>query len=403
MAGRIFYSGVNYKGYNNKIYFSQVIQENDPRYFGKCYQDNDPTDSSLSDLLPTDGGVIVLQGADEILKLFPMQEGLVAFAKNGVWMIVGSQGLGFSAVDFTIIKLDSIASISHTSFADVNGVPIWWNLEGIYTLTVGDAKRIGHSGLTVQSLTTSTIQSFYDNIPGISKKFAKGYYNKSEFIVQWVYRSTAATTLTNTYEYDSILCLNTVTGAFYTWTISSGTPKVNGIFCVEGFGGLSATSSVIEPTFKYLTSYAVAGPTYRITFSEENNQNFLDWYAYDNTGVSYSSYFKTGYRIPGQAIRKFEGTYINIFSQTDEDSSYKVRAIWDHATSATTGRWTTAQTINIDNAQTITVQADGYSTKPNKLKLRGHGLAFQLYIINNGASPFYIIGWSVLETGNQWV
>jgi len=51
---------------------------------GNCYQVNDPTSDQLFDLLPTDGGVIVIQGCGSIYKLFPLQNALLVFAANGV-------------------------------------------------------------------------------------------------------------------------------------------------------------------------------------------------------------------------------------------------------------------------------------------------------------------------------
>ncbi|MGW8179860.1 MAG: hypothetical protein ACWGQW_14030, partial [bacterium] len=55
-AGRVFYGGVDWEDYHNKVYFSQIIENKSQ--FGKCYQRNDPTSEELSDLLPNDGGEV---------------------------------------------------------------------------------------------------------------------------------------------------------------------------------------------------------------------------------------------------------------------------------------------------------------------------------------------------------
>lgn len=403
MSGRVFYTGLHYKGYENKVYFSQIIENNDVNFFGKCHQVNDPTSENFFDLLPSDGGVITVQEADLIYKIVPFQESLLVFARNGVYAITGSQGLGFSAIDYSIIKLDHIPSISHTSFVDVAGTPMWWNTEGIYTVSLGDSKRQGQSGPVIQSLTIGSIQSFFDSIPGVSKKFARGAYNRSSFIVQWLYRSTAATSTTETYEYDSVLCLNTVTGAFYTYTISADTdlPAIHDIVVVENPGGITTSDIVIDPTFKYLTSYTSGGN--RVTWSEELDDDHLDWTTTNSPGTSYDSYFISGYHLGGKSINKFAPLYLNIYSKSDVDSAYKFRSLWDHATSASTGRWTTVQITDIDSDENLTVNETGYSTVPRRLKIRGHGRACQFMFMNYGDEPFYIIGWSALETGNQWI
>src|SRR6266404_1958251 len=129
--GRVFYTGVDasqvasgdatFTTWTENIYFSQIIQSNNTSQFGKCYQLNDPTSETLFDLLPSDGGVITIQGCGSIYKLFPVQNGLLVFASNGIWFITGSQGIGFSATDYTITKISGIQSISSTSYVNVKG------------------------------------------------------------------------------------------------------------------------------------------------------------------------------------------------------------------------------------------------------------------------------------------
>src|SRR5882724_2636111 len=140
--GRVWYTGcdasVNISGnasaysWTENIYFSQIVTTTDD--FGHCYQTNDPTSETLFDLLPTDGGVIKIQGCGSIYKLFPIQNGMLVFAGIGIWIITGSQGQGFAANDYRVDRLATIRSISSTSFVDVLGLPFFWNEEGIYNI-----------------------------------------------------------------------------------------------------------------------------------------------------------------------------------------------------------------------------------------------------------------------------
>ena len=120
----------NFYTWTENIYFSQIVTS--INQFGYCYQANDPTDENYFNLLPDDGGVIQIQGCGAIHKLFPIQNGMLVFADNGVWFITGSQGIGFTADDYTITKISAVRVISNTSFVDVLGMPFFWNEEGIY-------------------------------------------------------------------------------------------------------------------------------------------------------------------------------------------------------------------------------------------------------------------------------
>src|SRR5258705_5351688 len=135
--GRIFYCGVNDITQHNNIYFSQILESSEQ--FGKCYQENDPTSEDFFDLLPTDGGVVSIQGAGTIKKMVATKSVLLVFATNGIWAISGSgaEGLGFTANDFTILKLSTIRTITHTSFVEIPDAILWWNIEGIYKLSLG--------------------------------------------------------------------------------------------------------------------------------------------------------------------------------------------------------------------------------------------------------------------------
>ena len=265
--GRVWYTGVDASVFQNdlvtngsplsyswaeNIYFSQIITNTSQ--FGKCHQTNDPTSEDLFDLLPTDGGVIQIQGAGSIFKLFPIQNGLLVFAANGIWFITGSSGVGFSANDYTITKISGIESLSSTSFVDVQGLPMFWNEEDIYYVTPSqqDKRNNEQLGLSVSPITLTTIKKFYSQIPVSSKKFARGAYNPITNIVQWVYRSTNEFDVTSRYEFDTALNFNTLTQAFYPWTISgsSATPHVHGINYIIGPGG----SQSPDPTFKYVTT-----------------------------------------------------------------------------------------------------------------------------------------------------
>src|SRR5258708_2869215 len=242
--GRVFYTGVNNTLTHSNIYFSRTIANNIPGDFGICYKENDPTDSDFFDILTTDGGLITIQGAGNITKLWATRTALIVFCTNGIWAISGSgpEGLGFAANDYTVVKVSNVRAPSASNFVEVLDSITWWNLEGIYVLSLGaqGAQQGGAQATQIQSLTNFTIKTFYTNIPSLAMLKAKGAYDPVNFVIRWVFRSTPPVGIENSYMYDKCLVFNTLTQSWYKWTIAnSPTLSVNGVGIIDTIGGSS--------------------------------------------------------------------------------------------------------------------------------------------------------------------
>lgn len=395
--GRVWYAGVDasfgaigdepFSTWTENIYFSQIAVS--AKQFGLCYQTNDPTSETLFDLLPTDGGVITIQGSGSIYKLFPVVNGLLVFAANGIWFITGNQGLGFTADDFTVSKLSGEHALSGSSFISMVGYPIFWNADGIYTVMPGVSQTSGQRSLEVKNLTLSTIKQFYNNIPLSSKKLAKGSYNHITGVVQWVYKSTEATSVTDSYSFDSILNFLTYTEAFYNWTMpNAGTasnPYIHAINYIEGPGGLNVT----PPLFKYLTSSFTSG-VYKFTLSEEkDNVNWVDFTSSVTGAVSYTSSFTTGYSLKGQALRKFQPQYVYFYSEIPA-YVFGVEGIWGYAATPASNQFSTRQIITVN-------KSTAFNKDIRRVRIRGNGYVLQLKIDSVPGKPFNLAGWAILD------
>lgn len=394
-AGRLFMSGVNasqgatgdagYISWSEDIYFSQIVT--DPSQYGMCYQVNDPTSETLFDLLPTDGGVIKIQGSGGFVKLFPVTNGLLAFGRKGIWFITGKQGIGFTADDYTITKISSIHSISGNSYVNVMGYPMFWNEEGIYSITVAQTGI----GLNVDPITVGTILSYYTEIPTESKRFARGDYDPLNYTITWCYRSTDGTDLTSKYEFDKMLNYNMANKAFYPYSVQ-GPPHIHGVAYVSGPG----TAGLSEPTFKYIVSTKVPLPSgnYQFTFGEErDDENYVDWISNDGVGVNYSSTFTTGYKLHGGAQRQFQAGYVYVYSKQDTPTAYKIQGIWDYAIDPNSGKYSTPLIVN-NNKQYF-----GHVFRRHRI--RGLGTVLQFKVSSIDGKPFDIVGWSIWENQND--
>lgn len=408
-AGRVFYAGINHTGFNSNIYFTQIIER--VSQYGSCYQVNDPTSEETFDLLPSDGGVIAIPEAGTVYKMHTVPGGLCIFAANGVWFITGSTGLGFTASDYAVLKIADIATISDSSFVNVNGFPCWWNNEGIYKVEAGQSLP------TVMSITYDSFKTFYDAIPVPSKRSAKGFFDKTDGVIRWIYREEGTTVVGNIYEYTNVLNYNFRTKAFYPWTISDSDVKVHSIISSELVNRPVSVNNVVDSnsdnvvdsngdqviTFtasgssdqqfdKLLVSF-FNGTSYEFTYANRIVGQYRDWLEYDDEGVDYGGYFITGFKLPGGGIRKAQVNYVELFSRLDDPVSYKFQGIWDFAlTGSGTGRWSTNQVVEHTDTN--------YGNARRRLKVRGHGKALQFKVTAVEDMPFDFIGWAAVQTIN---
>lgn len=404
-ASRVWYAGTNANGFNNKIYFSKIIERVGD--FGKCYQLNDPTTENASDLLPSDGGYVLIQEISKVNRMQQKGSALFIYATNGVWKIEGSSGIGFAADNYSVTKVSPIGSLSDLSFVDVEGQPMWWNTDGIWTV------QTNQGGIDeVVSLSFGTIQTFLDdNVSPVNKRYVKGIYNPLEKIVQWLYRTTDANSIDQRYQYDGILNLSLVTQSFYPWSIPNTGNKIIGICTVLAVGqsnnpqNVTDNSDVIVTTgagnvtisglvvfdlstvFKYL----VLKDSTHLTFGEFTDDDYVDWFT-SGEAADFTSYFITGFKVHGNAIKKFQSNYTQIFTRNDIPSVFDFQSRWDFALSGDTGRWS--------NVQRVTMDDTNYQFRTKRLKIRGHGKVLQYKVNSVTGQPLNMIGWSSLETAN---
>ena len=403
-SGRVWYAGTNANGYESKIYFSQIIENK--HQLGNCYQASDPTSQTANVLVADDGGHLLIPGAGLIYKLVPVGNSLIVFAANGVWQITGSTGIGFTALDYAVPFLSSIRTFSHTSFVDMEGFPVWWSIEGIYTLTPNN------TGFAINSITDKKIKEFYLDIPLSCKRNARGAYDPRKHVIQWLYNAEETPTIEASYNYSNILNFNTLSGSFYPWSTPTSQVKINSVFLSEGLAAqpsqdevvvegdsveadgdqvilVNYGSVVLDSVNKFVTSYSS-----NFTFADTRNEDFLDWKKFGDN-LDYLSYFITGYRMPTKGLQEFQSNYIYVFSDLSEIESteFFLQGIWNFANSGNSGKFTNRQKINHSSG-------GNFDIVRNKLKIRGSGHAAQFKFTSSPGQPFNILGWSILESSN---
>ena len=387
-ASRAWYAGVGYTGLSNNLYFSQVIEK--PEQYGRCYQLNDPTSEALRDILPTDGGIIKIPEVGKIIRLWAYQTALIVFSTNGVWIVRGENGF-FTPTSFSVRKISSSGTQSPLSFCDVRGVPTWWGEDGILQINYNPQ----FDSFSVDNMTDTTIRSLFLGIVPEKRKYVKAAYDSRESIVYWLYNDREDYPI---YTYNKVLCLNTLSGAFYPFEFfDAQNIRVNGIvYAVDSVG----TS---DPLIKFTTSHVIDGATTRLHYCDLKTNSYRDFADFsslvtfdpDDVG-SYESSFTTGYKTDGELLRFVQPNYVMVFLEQEDGASCYMRGVFDFSNSGNSGKWSSAQQIYNNTATNKDVNY-------KRLKVRGKGRSIQLKFFSSEDSPFTIIGWSAFETSNSEV
>jgi hypothetical protein len=441
-AGRVFYAGFSgtvvdgdsrSPDLSNYIAFSMLVKNKND--IVKCYQDGNPTSREGSDLVDTDGGLIRISGADGILHMINIGTSLVVFARNGVWVVSGGSDYGFSATNYKVSRITKFGLLSANSVVQETGRAFYWSTDGIYAVVptqVGD--------LTVENITESTIQTFYENISVKDKANVKGTYDLTGKKIRWVYTEDSPDE--NTYVTTELI-FDVVLKAFYKHRIKKLAynfgPEISGIFKSPPFSFMNSMSVVTangeEVTASGETVVAIAsssisgvkstrylavqfsGGSATYTFANYSNTLFRDWQGVNGVGADAKAYLLTGAITAGDSsvvkqapylVMHFKRTEDNItgaYTLTNQSSCF-VRSQWDFTNTINSNKWGPLfQAYRYTRAFIPATNTNGFDTGyelvTTKNKLRGRGRALSLYMETEPSKNCKIMGWSLSLNGNS--
>ena len=401
LNGRVFLSGVDADSYNGVVYFSNILRDvsTDIRF----YQNGEPSSEVNAQLLSNDGGTFTIPEAGKILKMLSVKNALIIFATNGVWAVQGSQGMGFTATDFSIEKVSDDPCIDNNSFTTVSSFPIWWTQENIFSL---ESSNTGNLKTTQISL--KTIQKFYNKIPLLNKNHVKVAYNTLTNEIFWLYSSI----LNQPTSYNRVLVLNLQTQGFYVHSLpldvkivdivappvlvnkEETTAVVNnsGAEVTNNSGELVESLELVAFDYNNLLNvrFIVEYDSDKLGFGYFQNADNKDWPDLVEGGLDFSSFFVTGPRLRGEGQRKFQENYITVYSEPETNASCFVFPIWDYGNNAESNRYGTKQQVMVSS------EYRDYSTR--RLKIRGSGKSVKYRFESEENKPFTILGWVAYET-----
>lgn len=177
LGGRYFYLC------GDSVLFSQTVDENNEGY-NKCYQDADPTSEEISDMLPTDGGVIRFKTMGDGVSLLAFNRGVLVFGRDVVYNIASPADGLFTATDYDVVELSRAGICGPKSAVAVGDTVYYWSPMGIYKIGVNE-----YTGdtLVATNISQESIQSFYNEIPAFSKDNAVGAFDYTNNRIYWYY------------------------------------------------------------------------------------------------------------------------------------------------------------------------------------------------------------------------
>ena len=420
-AGRVWYAGLDSAVNGGKVFFSRVVENE--LDLGKCHQADDPTSEDSAGVVDSDGGYLLIPDASNIKALFPMGSILLVMAQNGIWAVGGVDQV-FKATEFFVKKISPFGLSSARSLVDAMGTPIFWDVSGIYTVSMDGQSE------AVQNI-SQPIKSYFDAISNSKKSEVQATFDRLNKRVYWLFPSNAETVA---HKFTRILVLDLELGAFYPWevTASSTGQYLVGSFFLSGFGAANTDFNVLSGTDNVLVSadtvittiessgivdtdikFTVKTENDTLTFASFSDRGFLDWGTTD-----YSSYAETGYEFMGDATIKKNSPYLTSYLRRTEEnfvsdggdgyvpdypSSCYLVVKWD--LSRDSSRWSDPSQIYrmvnypIVNPNDLTFNYP-YDTIVSRTKVRGKGRVLRMKFYSETGKDFYLIGWESVVAKN---
>lgn len=442
-AGRAWYAGVKSQAIGSWVFFSQVASTSDK--FEKCYQEADPTSESISELVDSDGGVIPIQDAGNILRIMSVFDSLLVFADNGVWQISGTLTSGFSASSFQVKRISNTGCIGAATVVATESAVFYWAVDGIWAIAPTQ-----QGVFAAQSLTQTTIQGFYGSIPMTGRVNAQGCYHQEGRTVYWAFNSDPSQDNVNyRFKKNRLLCLDMRLPSFFTMRVSplvSLAPYVLSVSVTKNKTTLIQQDQVVDASnnsvvdaggnfvivnsaplrnnteLRFLTA-APQGANVKWTFSRfEDGLNaaakFSDWWSANSVGALYPAYIITGYDLGAQqgADKFMQGLYITMFLKRTETgvdaagapvnaSSCTLQTRWDWSDRVNTGKWSPGEEVYrhkrlFEPSVPSATFDDGYPVVVTKSKVRGRGRAVQFKFTADPTKDMHLVGWAVPFVGN---
>ena len=409
--GRLWIGGFSISGLVSNIGFTQTLN-NSYDNINRYYQENDPTAPEINQLLPTDGGVLSIQGAGIIHEMVEFRDKLIIFAEHGVWSVGGIEGSSFSADAYVVTKVSNTKCIG-TGYSVVAEDKLFYlNKSNMSVISLSDFGLLASQDVSSGSIRTKMNNMLLNshNLEGCSLSYdslnATVHLNFKDY-----YREIDG--VQNSY-FDQRWCLlyDTLTGQWsekFRGIKEEGTLHVGNNIVIQGEGNtgpgfpevlymgamFDSESTINNPLgdnmlYTAIITEPLEPNVIAIQFYSESSDSFSD--AYD-VGP-FETRFSTGPLILGDTSSTKQVAHLEIFSKNpkviDKDSC-TVTSVFDWSNVVTSPPFEAIQYQQYP----VQVHHSDNDVLVTKQRLLGSGRSLQLTFENSSLDKgFHILGYS---------
>lgn len=406
-AGRAWFAGIDYSSWSGKIYYTQVVQSTSQ--YSKCYQSADPTNTDISELVDSDGGVFNIPEAGKIYTLLPYAASLLVFAENGVWQIgPGERGI-FTATAYSIKKIKDAGCSGAFSVVLADGTPFYFGKSSIYAVTT-DART---GAAVVVNVSEGVIDNLYQSISLDSKGEACAVYDDLHKRILWSLNVPEGGTAYADNIFNLLLVYDLKFKAFTKWRIYVS-PYIAPVLLFS-HRNIDVSESYNKLNVLATQRSHISQSNFPGLYIFNNSTDFKDNYGprtVDSTpdlAVELPAYMVTGYDTAGSPEKYKYAPLIHTFMKKTEtgftetgsigESSLAMQARWDWSDNTSAGKWGTSQECyRHRRLYTATSPTDAYDDGQPLIvarnKVRGRGRSLHLKFTAGTGKDAHIVGWA---------
>jgi len=397
--------------FNNKILYSRVAIANSSYVAAtstltiaawdslvedlvKMHQFNDPTSIEKFELLPDDGGSVVLPDTGNIYAMYPAGAGMLCFTGNGTWYVGGSAGEHFSADGYTVNKLNNIPMLlsdnPYDAFTEIPQGVVYMADQGLIGMSTSD----GYSFAT-NDMTKFAVNKTYSALPVSVKKTSCLMYDDIEKEIH-LYSGNAAGAITDILTYDTRI---------ESWYMASFDAAINltSVFVNQP----SHLNVQLDSSLRFLRA-AVIGTQSIAKIDGERD-------GLDVGLFPYSAALETSPSIFGDGLRDKRINYMTVYSQETENttglpSSTLAQVKFDWAVAVEAGKFTdNFEVYKLDKFLAVdkvtgVLRNLGFDVIHTKHNVMGAGRAIVIRFESGAVgTSSHILGYSLLVEGNSIV